>query len=76
MAAHAPAPVKSVRSAPADGKTNEPVTLFRVMQTMIGEGLKERYKPPPNLSHELFVLLLQMKEQERRQKGRAVSSAV
>jgi hypothetical protein len=48
-----------------------PVTLFRVMQTMIGEGLKERYKPPPKLSHELFVLLMQLNEEERRSQNRA-----
>ncbi len=34
---------------------------------MIGEGLRERYKPPQKLSHELFVLLMQLKEQERRE---------
>jgi hypothetical protein len=38
------------------------------MQNMIGEGLKERYEPPQKLSHELFVLMLQIKEQERREK--------
>jgi hypothetical protein len=59
----------------AESKTDAPVTLFRVMQAMIGEGLKERYKPPQKLSHELFVLLLQMKEQERHQKSRVVSPA-
>jgi len=46
--------------------SNDPVTLHRVMQTMIGEGLKKHYEPPQKLSHELFVLLLQLKEQERR----------
>lgn len=43
-----------------------PVTLHRVMQTMIAEGLKARYQPARKLSHELFVLLLQLKEEERR----------
>jgi len=43
------------------------VTLHRIMQTMIGERLRERYKPPQKLSHELFVLLMQLKEQERRE---------
>jgi hypothetical protein len=42
-----------------------PVTLHRIMQSMIGEGLKERYQPPQKLSHELFVVLLQLKEKER-----------
>jgi hypothetical protein len=48
---------------PADA----PVTLHRTIQRMIGEGLREHYKPPQKLSHELFVLLMQMKEQERRE---------
>jgi hypothetical protein len=45
---------------------DEPVTLYRIMQTMIGEGLRQHYQPPQKLSHEFFVLLLQLKEQERR----------
>jgi len=45
---------------------NDPVTLHRVMQTMLGEGLRQRYQAPQRLSHELFVLLLQLKEQERK----------
>jgi hypothetical protein len=49
-----------------DDRAAEPVTLHRIMQEMIGEGLRERYKPPQKLSHELFVLLMQLKEQERR----------
>jgi len=40
------------------------------MQTMIGEGLKVRYQPPPKLSHELFVLLMQLKENERTGRAR------
>ena len=39
-----------------------PVTLHRVMASMIAEGLKAHYRPPRRLSHELFVLLLQIKE--------------
>ena len=50
----------------ANPHADEPVTLYRVIQTVIGEGLKERYKPPQKLSHELFVLLLQLNEQGRR----------
>jgi hypothetical protein len=42
--------------------------LHRIMQNMIGEGLKDRYAPPEKLSHELFVLMLQIREQERREK--------
>jgi hypothetical protein len=50
-----------------ENQTDEPVTLHRIMRAMIGEGLRERYKPPQKLSHELFVLLMQLKEQERRE---------
>jgi hypothetical protein len=49
----------------ADHEQNDPVTLHRVIQSMIGQGLKTHYQPPQRLSHELFVLLLQIKEQER-----------
>jgi hypothetical protein len=38
------------------------------MQAMIGKGLRAHYKAPPKLSHELFVLLMQLNEQERRGK--------
>jgi hypothetical protein len=50
-----------------------PVTLHRIMQKMIGEGLREHYKPPQKLSHELFVLLMQLKEQERREAAAMVN---
>ncbi|HTV38556.1 MAG TPA: hypothetical protein VMF12_19160 [Xanthobacteraceae bacterium] len=56
----------------ADRDKNAPVTLHRVMQRMIGEGLKARYEPPKKLSHELFVLLMQLKENESGGKGRRV----
>ena len=45
---------------------NDPVTLHRTMQMTIGDGLRERYQPPQKLSHELFVVLMQLKEEERR----------
>ena len=32
------------------------------MQAMIGEGLREHYEVPQKMSHELFVLLMQMNE--------------
>jgi hypothetical protein len=32
------------------------------MQGMIGEGLREHYEVPQKMSHELFVLLMQMNE--------------
>ena len=56
----------AVRAAKLEG--DDPVTLHRIMQNMVGDGLKERYEPPQKLSHELFVLMLQIKEQERREK--------
>jgi hypothetical protein len=49
----------------ADVKQNGPVTLHAVMRSMIAQGLRAHYEPPRRLSHELFVLLLQLKEQER-----------
>ena len=58
----------AVRAAAHDD--NAPVTLHRIMQSMIGEGLKERYAPPQKLSHELFVLMMQLRENERRGKVR------
>ncbi|HEX4408775.1 MAG TPA: hypothetical protein VH206_08385 [Xanthobacteraceae bacterium] len=50
----------------SDRPADEPVTLHRIMQTMIGDGLRKRYEAPQKLSHELFVLLMQLKEQESR----------
>jgi hypothetical protein len=51
----------SNRRAAVD-RSAEPVTLYRVMQTMIGEGLREHYEVPQKMPHELFVLLMQMNE--------------
>jgi len=51
-----------------DGQTDEPVTLHRIIQTMIGQELRERYEAPQKLSHELFVLLMQLNERERKRK--------
>ena len=50
-------------------RENDPVTLYRTIQKMIGEGLREHYQPPRKLSHELFVLLMQLREEERRGKA-------
>jgi hypothetical protein len=62
-----------VEGVTADHPGDEPVTLHRIMQMMIGKELRERYQPPQKLSHALFVLLMQLKEQERReQRERAV----
>ena len=43
-------------------RSSEPASLYRVMQAMIGEGLREHYEVPQKMSHELFVLLMQMNE--------------
>jgi hypothetical protein len=51
----------SNRRAAVDFST-QPATLYRVMQAMIGEGLREHYEVPQKMSHELFVLLMQMNE--------------
>ena len=48
---------------------NDPVTLYRTMQTMLGDGLREHYQPPQKLSHELFVVLMQLNEEERRRRA-------
>ena len=50
-------------------RDNDPVTLHRTMQMMIGQGLREHYQPPQKLSHELFVVLMQLQEEERREKA-------
>jgi hypothetical protein len=50
----------------ATGDTDQPVTLHRTIQMMLGEKLRAYYRRPKKLSHELFVLMMQMKEQERR----------
>ena len=60
---------------PAADENHEPVTLHRVMQSMIGEGLRSHYQAPQQLSHELFVLLLQLKEEERKGKPRTATKA-
>jgi hypothetical protein len=49
----------------------EPATLFRVMQTAIGEGLREHYEAPRKMSHQLFVLMMQMNDRARRERAQA-----
>jgi hypothetical protein len=49
----------------ADG----PVTLYSVLQDAIGHGLRSRYQPENEIPHDLLVLLMQMKENERRAKA-------
>lgn len=55
---------------PIDNEADQPVTLHRVMQTAIAEGLKERYKPPRKMSHDLFVLMLQINDRQAKAKVR------
>jgi hypothetical protein len=52
-------------------ETDEPVTLHRTIQMMLGEKLRAHYRAPKKLSHELFVLMMQIKEQERQQAATA-----
>jgi hypothetical protein len=59
-----PAETAMTYPAPTRPLADEPVTLHRVMQTMIGDGLRKRYEAPQKLSHELFVLMMQLKENE------------
>ena len=49
----------------ADG----PVTLHAVLKDAIGYGLRSRYQPDNEIPHDLLVLLMQMKENERRAKA-------
>ena len=46
-----------------------PVTLHAVMKDAIGFGLRSRYQPDKEIPHDLLVLLMQMKEDERRAKA-------
>ncbi|MFZ0609647.1 MAG: hypothetical protein WAM75_18430, partial [Xanthobacteraceae bacterium] len=62
-------------AAAAPRGENDPVTLHRTMQAMIGDGLRERYQAPQKLSHELFVVLMQLNEEDRRRSAAKPSSA-
>ena len=59
--------INMTQSIASDGDRDEPATLHHTIQLMLGERLRAYYRPPKKLSHELFVLMMQMKEQERRQ---------
>jgi hypothetical protein len=56
------------------GDCGDPVTLHRVIQLAIGQGLKERYEISREMPHALLVLLMQMNE-ERRQKPKTVRAS-
>lgn len=60
--------------APID-EPNAPATLFRVMQDAIADGLRERYDPPQKMSHQLFVLMMQMNDRARRERAQAEQAA-
>jgi hypothetical protein len=47
----------------------EPVTLSRVMQEAVGSGLRSRYKPEKEIPHQLLVLMMQINEDSRRERG-------
>jgi hypothetical protein len=63
--ANAQSPPTDAQILAAPAQTTGPVTLQRVMQEMIADGLKARYEPPTKLSHELFVLMMQINENDR-----------
>ena len=49
-----------------DETDDGPVTLHAVLKDAIGHGLRSRYQPEKEIPHDLLVLLMQMKENERR----------
>ena len=68
MSTHGNGMSVSIAVPAVDQDCNDPVTFHRILQSMIGDGLKARYEPQQTLSHGLFVLMLQLKEQESRDK--------
>ncbi len=45
-----------------------PASLHKVMRETIGFGLQQRYQPEKEIPHELLVLIMQMKENDKREK--------
>lgn len=45
---------------------HEPATLSGVMQEAIGAGLRSRYKPEKEVPHQMLVLMMQINEDQRR----------
>ncbi|MGH6671617.1 MAG: hypothetical protein ACRECV_06520 [Xanthobacteraceae bacterium] len=39
------------------------------MQAAIAEGLRTHYRPPRKMSHQLFVLMMQMNDRARREQA-------
>jgi hypothetical protein len=48
----------------ADKQSPSKNELFRAMQMRIGQELRARYAVPEELPHELYVLLMRLKEQQ------------
>jgi hypothetical protein len=66
----------TIAAANADADDiGQPATLHGVMQAMIGDGLRRHYQAPKKLSHELFVLLMQLREEEERKQPRRAAAA-
>jgi hypothetical protein len=55
---------------PSDSRSDEPVTLYRVMQATIGQGLRERCEVSREVPHELLVLLMQINDRDRRRQNK------
>jgi hypothetical protein len=45
------------------------------MQIAIAEALREHYPPPQKVSHQLFVLMMQMNDRARRERAQAEQAA-
>ena len=56
-------------TTPHETDDGSPVTLHAVLKDAIGHGLRSRYQPDNEIPHDLLVLLMQMKENERRAKA-------
>jgi hypothetical protein len=59
------APTMSLR-LPEVQDSDEPATLYRVMQATIAQGLEESYQVPKEIPHQLLVLLMQINQRKRR----------
>ena len=51
--------------SPESLDSDEPATLYRVMQSSIAQELEATYQVPRELPHQLLVLLMQMNERKR-----------
>lgn len=46
-----------------------PASLHKVMRETIGFGLQQRYRPEKEIPHDLLVLIMQMKENDKREQA-------